>query len=193
MVNLLMKKILLKILITKTIWDYITFIQDPVLVFFLDRIKLQKIFWCKESLSLAKHNKIFKTVTVKKFYLLAFLFFFLSISSSQAQSDSPIYINPSYIQIQQSGTAVAAVTGIDLNNAVIKINGSGIFGFISEQNPDGTQLQVQFSAQPTAELGEREFFIKTETQEAKFIIKVIPSGAPTVESIYPNSAKEHTS
>ncbi|OGI08606.1 MAG: hypothetical protein A3I68_01180 [Candidatus Melainabacteria bacterium RIFCSPLOWO2_02_FULL_35_15] len=138
---------------------------------------------------MAKHNKIFKTVTVKKFYLLAFLFFFLSISSSQAQSDSPIYINPSYIQIQQSGTAVAAVTGIDLNNAVIKINGSGIFGFISEQNPDGTQLQVQFSAQPTAELGEREFFIKTETQEAKFIIKVIPSGAPTVESIYPNSAK----
>lgn len=138
---------------------------------------------------MAKHNKIFQTVTIKKFYLLAFLFFFLSAGPSQAQSDSPIYINPSYIQIQQSGTAVATVTGIDLNNAVIKINGSGIFGFISEQNPDGTQLQIRFSAQPTAELGEREFFIKTETQEAKFIIKVIPSGAPAVESIYPNSAK----
>lgn len=138
---------------------------------------------------MAKHNKIFKTVTIKKFYLLAFLFLFLSISSSQAQSNSPIYINPSYIQIHQSGTAVATVTGTDLNKAVIGINGSGIFGFISEQNPDGTQLQIRFSAQPTAELGEREFFIRNETQEAKFIIKVVPSGAPTIESIYPNSAK----
>ncbi len=139
---------------------------------------------------MAKPNKIFKAKIVRNLYLLAFLFLFLSTSSSQAQSDSPIYINPSYIQIQQSGTAIAIVTGTDLNKAVIGINGNGIFGFISEQNSEGTQLKVQFSAQPTAELGEREFFIRNETQEAKFIIKVVPSGAPTIESIYPNSAKQ---
>ena len=106
---------------------------------------------------MVKHNKTFSLNFVKNFCLLFFLLQGWSIGSLHAESNSQIYINPSYIQIQQSGTATATVTGTDLNNAVIGINGGGIFGFISEQSPGGTQLTVQFSAQPTAELGERDF------------------------------------
>ena len=140
---------------------------------------------------MVKHNKKINSYIGLNFSLLIFLLSFqgLFINSSYAQSDSQIYIFPSYVQIQQSGTATATVTGTNLNKAVIGINGSGIFGFISEQNPDGTKLTVQFAAQPTAELGEREFFIRNESQEAKFIIKVVPSGAPKIESIYPSTAK----
>ncbi len=138
---------------------------------------------------MVKPNKKFKLNSVKKLCLLTFLFFFYPIDLAQAQSASQIYINPTYVQIQQSGTATAIITGTSLNTAVIEINGSGIFAFISEQNIDGTQLKIQFTAQPNAELGEREFFVKNKTQEAKFIIKVVPSGAPTIESIYPSSAK----
>ena len=138
---------------------------------------------------MAKHNKKSNLDFTKKFFTVIFLFPLLFVNSSQAQSDPQIYINPPYIQIQQSGTATATVTGTDLKRAVIGINGSGIFGFISEQDPNGLQLKIQFTAQPTAELGEREFFIRNGNQEAKFTIKVIPSGAPVVDSVYPSSAK----
>lgn len=135
---------------------------------------------------MANHNK--NSYSLAKYsFLLLLLFQAFFTSDSQAQTNSQIYISPSYIQIQQSGTTTATVTGTDLNMAVIGVNGNDIFGFISEQNPNGTKLTIQFSAQPTAELGEREFFIRNGSEESKFIIKVIPSGAPTIESIYPNS------
>ena len=109
-------------------------------------------------------------------------------SKSFAQNSLPIFITPQYIQIQQSGSAIATVTGSNLNKAVIEVNGGDIYAFISEQPLDGNSLKINFTARPDAELGERQFLIRTlDRQEAKFILKVVPFGAPTIENIYPNT------
>lgn len=140
---------------------------------------------------MANNNKKFNSVKYSHTaFFIAVLLTLLCFSSNKSYAQTEqVYISPSYIQLQQSGTASATITGSDLNMAIIGINGSGIFAFISDQDPDGKQIKIQFTAQPNAELGEREFFIRNNGQESKFILKVVPSGAPTIESIYPSSAK----
>ncbi len=140
---------------------------------------------------MANNNKNFNSAKYSQTaFFVTILLILLCFSSNKSYAQiEQVYISPPYIQLQQSGTAAATVTGNDLNMSIIGIHGSGIFAFISDQDLDGKQIKIQFTAQPNAELGEREFFIRNNEQESKFTIKVVPSGAPTIESIYPSSAK----
>src|SRR3989338_7960301 len=184
MVNLLMKKILLKILITKPILDYIIYIQDQILVFLLDKIKSLKIFLYREFLYLE---------TLNKKILLVLIFSTLLIPSALAHhleglnDGAPaIYsINPQFITQGQVTTAV--VTGLNLNSTFIGVTGGDVFAVVLKQDVHGDSLTVQFAVQPTA-IGEKKFFVKNGNgQETSFPIQVIPSGAPSIESVDPAS------
>jgi len=94
-------------------------------------------------------------------------------------------INPQYIP--QGQVTTATVTGINLNSTFIGVTGGDVFGVVLTQDIHGDSLTVQFAAQPTA-LGEKKFFVKNENgQEASFPIQVIPSGAPKIDIVDPNS------
>ena len=128
------------------------------------------------------NNKQFKLCLI----VLATLFF--QGLSAKAQYGSGIIMDPPYVQIQQSSTETATITGTNLSMAVIGISGTGVYGIISEKDPSGQRIKLRFTAKSYAELGERELSVRDSNNNvSKFIIKVVQSGAPYVDSVFPNS------
>ncbi|OGI19183.1 MAG: hypothetical protein A3B68_05685 [Candidatus Melainabacteria bacterium RIFCSPHIGHO2_02_FULL_34_12] len=132
-----------------------------------------------------------KTKTSLNLYVFLLLVFFIpgftALNIPAFASETPVIysISPQFIQQGQITTSV--VTGVNLGSSVIGITGGDVYGVLLKKDPSGNSLTVQFAAQPTA-IGEKTFFVRTaDGQEVGFPIKVIPSGAPTIESIYPNT------
>lgn len=125
-------------------------------------------------------------VNKKSFFLTAWFLLLYNLLPAYAGTPVIYSITPQFIQQGQITTSI--ITGVNLNSSVIGTIGNGVYAVILKQEPQGNSLTVQFATQPTSELGDREFFLRTEEGEAKFPIKVIPSGAPTIENINPSSA-----
>lgn len=125
-------------------------------------------------------------------YLLSLLVVINSVFSLPAYSSGPPVIYSCTPQLLQQGQITnTVVTGENLNSTFVGVRGGNgdVFAVILKQDPTGMSLTIQFATNPTASPGEREFFLKNSNQEeAKFPIQVVPSGAPSIDSIYPNTA-----
>ncbi len=115
------------------------------------------------------------------------LFLTIFFSSNPAFAEPNInYYNPK--SIQQGESTDIVIEGEGLNLPVIGVSGGDIFALILKRDNGGKSLTIKLAANPTAEPGEREIFLRSGTgEEVRFTVLVTPRGAPVVQSIYPNT------
>ena len=121
----------------------------------------------------------------KKFKTTLSIVIFLVTSTIQAYAnEEPIIYNASPQYIQQGQITNVVVNGANLESSIVGINGGDVFVFVLKQSP----FTLQFAVQPTAEVGDREFFLRTpEGKEVKYPIQIVPFGAPAIETITPDT------
>jgi len=104
-------------------------------------------------------------------------------------STSPVIYNCVPQSLQQGQITTAIITGENLNSTVVGISGGDVYALILKQDPTGMSLTIQFATRPTAEPGERELYLRNSNNEVeKYLLKIVPSSAPVVESVSPGFA-----
>lgn len=131
---------------------------------------------------------------MKKSYCYFLLFTLVLLTSSQpswahhalSHNTPAIYsINPQYIP--QGQTTTIEVKGENLPT-IVGVDSSDVYAVILKRSIDLTILTVQLSTTPTA-IGPRNLILRSlDESQVTYPFQIVPSGAPVVESIFPNTA-----